>query len=203
MRGMKNILCSTFALVILLGGPAIYGDQPMHGVTGVVVMVKENPAKRVVTDASGNFALQGLAPGQLHVCSSEGAEGQRHKNGVDHGSHRCSVVFGQSRWNKASGKSQRGFRSTPGRSRRSRRGGSRSTNPWASRHVRKRQKMVWIAAGTGSHIPGHWAPADLPEAKGHSARQTQWMKGSDVQGNDRCARPYASGRLWRLRPIRH
>src|SRR4051812_45566859 len=60
---MKTILTSSLIVGLFTLGSALQAEQPLHGVAGVEVRVKENAAKRSVTDASGNFVLQGLAPG--------------------------------------------------------------------------------------------------------------------------------------------
>src|SRR3954471_9373570 len=60
---MKNITCSILLGVAFAATSVVYGGQPAPGVAGVDVFVKQMPAKRSVTNASGSFALDGLAPG--------------------------------------------------------------------------------------------------------------------------------------------
>jgi hypothetical protein len=59
---MKNITRTILPLVVAFAASAIYGGQA-PGVAGVDVFVKQNPAKRTVTDARGNFVLDALPPG--------------------------------------------------------------------------------------------------------------------------------------------
>jgi len=55
-RGLL-VLLSVFA------ASATYGGQPASGVAGVDVVVKQDPTKRAVTDARGNFAFDALPAG--------------------------------------------------------------------------------------------------------------------------------------------
>ncbi len=60
---MKNMTRGILLLSVAFATSAIYGGQTAPGVAGVDVFVKQNPAKRTVTDARGNFALDALPPG--------------------------------------------------------------------------------------------------------------------------------------------
>ncbi len=59
---MKNITRGILLLSIFFAMPVVYAQGP-KGVAGVVVGVKQNPSKRTVTDAGGNFSLEGLPAG--------------------------------------------------------------------------------------------------------------------------------------------
>lgn len=60
---MKNMTRAILCLLVACATSVSYGGQPPRGVAGVDVVVKQNPSKRAVTDARGNFAFDGLAPG--------------------------------------------------------------------------------------------------------------------------------------------
>src|SRR5205814_856769 len=60
---MKNMTRGVFLLLTVFAASAIYGGQPGPGVAGVDVLVKQNPSKRAVTDARGNFTLDALPSG--------------------------------------------------------------------------------------------------------------------------------------------
>lgn len=59
---MKNMIRGILLLSVLFAMPVVYGQAP-KGVAGVGVVVKQNPTKRAVTDARGNFSLEGLPAG--------------------------------------------------------------------------------------------------------------------------------------------
>ena len=59
---MKNMTRGILLLFVAFAASAVYGGQP-PGVAGVDVLVKQNPGKRTVTDARGNFVLDALPPG--------------------------------------------------------------------------------------------------------------------------------------------
>ena len=52
------------------------------------------------------------------------------------------------------------------------------------------KKMVWIAAETGSHIPGHWVDADSKEA---AARNTVRISGDDFRNMQRANDAHQEG----------
>ena len=59
---MKHMVRGILLLSVLFAMPVVYGQAP-KGVAGVGVVVKQNPSKRTVTDARGNFSLEGLPAG--------------------------------------------------------------------------------------------------------------------------------------------
>ena len=59
---MKNMIRGILLLSVLCAMPVVYGQAPT-GFAGVGVVVKQNPTKRTVTDARGNFSLEGLPAG--------------------------------------------------------------------------------------------------------------------------------------------
>jgi hypothetical protein len=59
---MKKMIRGILLAWTVFAACVIYGGQP-PGVAGVDVIVKQNPSKRAVTDARGNFAFDALPPG--------------------------------------------------------------------------------------------------------------------------------------------
>lgn len=172
-------MCSILISGFVLGTPTVYCEQPLRGVAGVEVKVKENPAKRFVTDARGTFAIHGLSPGSYTLVF------KAQKTKENQTASTSAVVVAQSYSIKLDGAKRPISRSAV--SDQLITGLAVPVQVGAGAQVRgqvaaaQTQKMVWIAPELGSHIPGHWASADSAEAKGHGARATQWMKGDDVQ----------------------
>ena len=167
---MKKILGSTLVLGILFATPATYADQPMRGVAGVEVMVKENPAKRIVTDSRGSFALQGLMPGNYTVIfRAQKAKDSKAATAAG------PVTVAQTYSIKVEGTKQPVNLSAI--SDQLLKGVAVPVQVGAIAQIRGRvaaaqtQKMVWVSGELGSNIPGHWVPADSPEAKGHGSRR--------------------------------
>ena len=61
---MKHMTRSILLLLVAFAASAIYGGPAAPGVAGVEVFVKQNPGKRAITDARGNFVLDALPPGR-------------------------------------------------------------------------------------------------------------------------------------------
>jgi hypothetical protein len=149
---------------------ASYGEQA-RGVAGVDVIVKQNPGKRAVTDSSGNFAFDGLAPG-AYTLTFRSRKAQNLKSTTTD-----KVVVASSYSIKIEG------------TKRSVNQGSLSSDKLlagvdipvqigAGAKVRGQvaagalKKMVWIPGEPGSHIPGHWAEAGSGEAARRHDTQT-------------------------------
>ena len=60
---MKNMTRCFVFFVVALAASVSYGDQEPSGVAAVNVALKQNPKKKVVTDAQGNFVLSALPAG--------------------------------------------------------------------------------------------------------------------------------------------
>jgi len=177
---MKKILGSTLVLGILFATPATYADQPMRGVAGVEVMVKENPTKRIVTDSRGSFALQGLMPGNYtFIFRAQKAKDSKAVTATG------SVTVAQTYSIKVEGTKRPVNLSAI--SDQLLKGVAVPVQVGTTVQIRgevaaaQTQKMVWISGELGSHIPGHWVPEDSPEAKGHGSRPVYWMNGKDIQ----------------------
>jgi hypothetical protein len=164
----------TRGIVILLGAFAastIYGGQPAPGVAGVGVIVKQAPGKRAVTDANGNFALEALPPGSYTLTfRAQKAAETRNKttDKVTVASSYSIKVQGAKRPVTQSGLTSDNLIA----------GVDVPIQVAAGGKIRGQvsagalKKMVWVPAEPGSHIPGHWAAADSPEAARRSNTQT-------------------------------
>lgn len=60
---MKNMTRCIVFFVVALAASVSYGGQEPSGVAAVNVAVKQNPKKKAVTDAQGNFVLSALPAG--------------------------------------------------------------------------------------------------------------------------------------------
>ena len=60
---MKTITAGIALCLVAFATSVSYGGQEPTGVAAVNVALKQNPKKKVVTDAKGNFVLSGLPPG--------------------------------------------------------------------------------------------------------------------------------------------
>jgi hypothetical protein len=61
---MKNMTRGIVLLFAAFAASAVYGAPTAPGVAGVDVFLKQNPSKRTMTDARGNFVLDALPPGR-------------------------------------------------------------------------------------------------------------------------------------------
>jgi len=159
--------------------PTMLADQPLRGVAGVEVQVKEQPSKHAITDARGNFVLKGFTPGSyallfkaqkakdtkstpastVAVAQSYSIVLQGTKQPISHGATPNQLSAGLViPVQVGAGATVHGMIGTT-----------------------QAKQMVWIAPMPGTHFQGHWVPADSPEAKGHTAHPTNWMKPGDVQ----------------------
>ncbi|MGZ4966339.1 MAG: carboxypeptidase regulatory-like domain-containing protein [Chthoniobacterales bacterium] len=172
---MKTII--SFLLVTVAS--VFAADQPMRGVAGVEVRVKENPAKSAVTDAHGSFVLQGLSPGRYTlIFKSQAAKDSKAPS-------TGSVAVAQNYSIQVRGTKQAVNQSALANQISAGvtvavevSAGAKISGVVGATHA---TNMVWIPPQPGTNFPGHWVPADSPEAKGHGARSVQWMKGQDVQ----------------------
>jgi hypothetical protein len=166
---MKNIIRGILLLSVLFAMPAVYGAEPpgRKGVAGVSVVVKQNPAKRSVTDARGSFALEGLPAGSYTLTI------RPQKAGDTKMASTTKAVVATSYSIKIEG-TKRPVNQTGLTSDKLLAGVDIPVEVGAGAKVRGQvlagglKKMVWIAAEVGSHMPGHWVDADSKEAAAHN-----------------------------------
>ena len=166
---MKRMIRSILLLAVLFAVPVVYG-QPApapKGVAGVGVVVKQNPTKRTVTDARGNFSLEGLAAGSYTLTIRP----QKAQDTKTASTTKATVatsysikVEGTKRAVNKSGLTSDALLA----------GVDVPVEVGAGAKVRGQvlagglKKMVWIAPEIGSHFPGHWVDADSKEAAAHN-----------------------------------
>jgi hypothetical protein len=160
---MKKMTCGVIVLFVAFATSVVHGGQPPPGVAGVDVFVKQMPAKRSVTDARGNFAFDGLAPGSYTI----GFRAKEAKNSKIAPTNKAVVATTYSI--KIDGTkrsvSQSGLTSNQLLA-----GVAVAVEVGSGAKVRGQvlaggvKKMVWIPGPLGSHIPGHWAEEDSKEA---------------------------------------
>ena len=161
---MKSMTRGILSLLVACATTVSYGGQPSRGVAGVDVAVKQNPSKRVVTDSRGVFAFDGLAPGSYTLTFRARKAGNTMSSTTD------KVAVATSYSIKVDG-ATRPVNQNSLSSDRLLAGVDVPINVGSGAKVRGQvaadglQKMVWIPKEPGSHIPGHWAPADSKEAK--------------------------------------
>lgn len=162
---MKNMIRGILLLSVLFALPVAYGQAP-KGVAGVSVVVKQNPAKRAVTDARGNFSLEGLPAGSYTLTIHP----QKAQDTKTASTTKATVATSYSI--KVEGTKRPVSQTLT--SDKLLAGVDVPVEVGAGAKVRGQvlagglKKMVWIAAETGSHMPGHWVDADSKEAAAHN-----------------------------------
>ena len=175
---MKHMIRGILVLSILCAMPVVYGQTP-KGVAGVDVMVKQSPSKRTVTDARGNFSLEGLPAGS-HTLTIRPQKAQDTKTAST-----TKVIVATSYSIKVEG-TKRAVNKNGLTSDTLLAGVDVPVEVGAGAKVRGQvlaegqKKMVWIAAEVGSHMQGHWVDADSKEA---AARNTVRISNDDVRNN--------------------
>jgi len=177
-------------LSVLFAMPVVYGQAP-KGVAGVSVVVKQNPTKRAVTDARGNFSLEGLPAGS-YTLAIRPQKAQDTKTAST-----TKAIVATSYSIKVEG-TKRPVNQTL-TSDKLLAGVDIAVEVGAGAKVRGQvlagglKKMVWIAAEVGSHLPGHWVDADSKEAAAHN---TVRVSNDDFRNNMQMARdPHQEGFL--------
>ena len=166
-------------LVCVALATSVYGGQPAPGVAGVDVSVKQMPAKRSVTDARGNFALDGLAPGS-YTLSFRAKEAKNVKTPPTNKAVIASTYSIKIDGTKRS-VSQSGLTSNSLIA-----GVDIAVQVGSGAKVRGQvlaggvKKMVWISGALGSNIPGHWAEEDSKEVSMHNRSN---LNANDIRNN--------------------
>lgn len=186
---MKHMTHSILVLSILCAMPVAYAEAP-KGVAGVSVVVKQNPSKRTVTDARGNFSLEGLPAGS-HILTIRPQKAQDTKTAST-----TKVIVATTYSIKVEG-TKRAVNKSGLTSDTLLAGVDVPVEVGAGAKVRGQilagglKKMVWIAAEVGSHMSGHWVDADSKEAAAHN---TVRISGDDVRNNlQRAPDPHQEG----------
>src|SRR3954462_10058891 len=165
---MKNITRGILLLSIFFAMPVVYAQGP-KGVAGVAVGIKQNPAKRTVTDAGGNFSLEGLPAGSytLRIRAQKAQDTKMAST--------TKAVVATSYSIKVDG-TKRPVKQTL-TSDNLLAGVDIPVEVGAGARVRGQvmagglKKMVWIASEVGSHFAGHWVEADSKEAAAHNSQR--------------------------------
>lgn len=176
---MKKMTCGILGLFLAFATSAVYGGQPAPGVAGVDVFVKQVPAKRSVTDAHGNFALDGLAPGSYTI-SFRAKEARNNKvaptNKAVVATTYSIKIDGTKRAVTKSGLTSNTLIA----------GIDFAVEVGSGAKVRGQvlaggvKKMVWISGALGSNVPGHWAEEDSKEA---SMFNRSNLNANDIRNN--------------------
>ena len=188
---MKNMTRGILLLSVAFATSVGHAGQPAPaGVAGVDVFVKQMPAKRSVTDARGNFALDGLAPGSYTLAFRARAakdltrtpSPRTAKNPTDTlavASSYSIKIEGTKRAMSQSGVTNDSLTA----------GVNVAIEVGAGSRVRGQvlatagKRMVWIAQELGSHMSGHWAEADSAEARSRRAIVHSGDDLRDLKGN--------------------
>jgi hypothetical protein len=186
---MKNMTRGMVLLVAIFAASAICGGQPAPGVAGVDVVVKQNPSKRAVTDARGNFAIA-LPPGPCTLAF------RARKANDTKTAATSKVTVAESYSIKIEG-TKRSVNQSGLTSNQLVRGVDVAIEVKSGATIRGQvlagatKKMVWIAAQIGSNIPGHWAEEGSKEAA--SARNSVNISNDDMRNNFNVPDPHQEG----------
>ncbi len=160
---MKNMTRSVVAALVIFVASTSNGGQP-PGVAGVDVVVKQNASKRSVTDARGNFALDGLSPGACTLTfrarKAKDTKNTPTDQAVVASTYSIKIDGGKRSVSKSDLTSDSLLA-----------GVDVPIELGSAASVRgqvlasETKRMVWIPKEAGSNIPGHWVPEDSPEAR--------------------------------------
>ena len=195
---MKKMTRVFLPLFVAFATSVSYGGQPPRGVAGVDVVVKQNPTKRAVTDARGNFALDGLPPGAYTLSFRSKKAANTKTTTTD------KVVIGTSYSIKIDG-AKRVVKS--GLTSDHLIGGFELRVDGAGSKIRGQvlaeamKKMVWIPKEPGSNIPGRWVEEGTVAASRSNAQvhSQDDMREAMSRGNANMVDPTETGPLapWR------
>lgn len=153
---MKNLARGILSFLVLCATSVTYAAQLPRGVAGVDVVVKQNPSKRAVTDARGNFAFEGLAPGSYTLSFRARKAANTKATTTD------KVIVGTSYSVKIEG-TKRAVNQSGLTSDKLMAGVDFKIEVASGAKVRGQvaagamKKMVWVPKEPGSNIPGYWA----------------------------------------------
>ena len=164
---MKKITYRIALAWVALTTSLVYGGQNPPGVAGVDVFVRQMPAKKSVTDARGNFALDGLAPGSYTIAF-------RAKEAKNVKTASTSKAIVATTYSVKIDGTKRSVNQTGLTSDKLLAGVDIAVQVGSGAKVRGQvlaggvKKMVWIPGALGSNIPGHWAEENSKEASMHN-----------------------------------
>jgi len=168
------------AFLTVVVGSAFGGQPQPTGVAGIDVIVKQKPSARAVTDARGNFALSGVAPGSYTIAFKARKAKDVQTKATD------KVTVASTYAIKVEGVkhpvTQSGLTSDKLIA-----GLEVKVDVAAGSQVRGQvtagavKNMVWIPKEPDSNIPGHWAEAGSPEAKRAFKSNAYGMSGYGLQ----------------------
>ena len=169
---MKQMTCGMI-VVFACAASVVYGGHPAPGVAGVEVYIKQIPKKRCVTDAHGNFALDGLSPGSytLGFRAREAKDLTRPAERRNPKLETDKVAVASSYSIKVEG-TKRAVNQSGLTSDKLIAGITIPVEVGSGATLRGQVlataavKMVWIKE-PGSNLPGRWVPEDSAEAKTH------------------------------------
>lgn len=174
---MKHMIRGLLLFSVLFALPVAYSQTP-KGVAGVTVTVKQNPAKRVVTDARGAFSFEGLPAGSYSLTF----KAQKAKDTKTVSTTQAIVATSYSL--KVEGTTRPITQKLTSDALIA--GVELPIQLAAGAKLRGQvlagslKKMVWIAGEVGSHFGGHWVDADSKEAAMHN---TNRISNDDVRNN--------------------
>jgi len=175
---MKKITLGIAIMTAALAASPVYGAEGPRGVAGVDVIVKQNPAKRAVTDARGGFAFEGLPAGSYTLTFKA-------KKAQDTKTQSTSNVTVATSYSIRIDGARRVIKT--GLTTNDLIGGLELRVDGAGARIRGQvmadalKKMVWIPKEPGSNIPGRWVPADSPEAKVAFRSNAHGMSGDGLR----------------------
>ena len=153
-------------------------------------MVRQNPSKHVVTDAKGNFAFDALPAGSYTLAfraqKAPDTTTKATTNKVTVADVYSIKIDGTKRPVNQSGLTSNKLLA----------GLDIAVEVGSGGKIRGQilaggtKKMVWIAAGLGSHVPGHWAEEGSKEA---SAFNRNNISQEDFRNNVRVPDPHQEG----------
>lgn len=176
---MKTMTRGSLLFLVAFAASAVSGGQTAPGVAGVDVFVKQNPGKRTVTDARGNFALDALPPGPCTIAFR--ARRAKETNAATTDNVTVAATYSIKIDGTKRPVSQSGLTSDkllagvdisvevgPG---------AKARGQVIANAVKK---MVWIPREPGSNIPGRWVEEGSAPAASrgtvHSAKDMQDMQ---------------------------
>jgi hypothetical protein len=177
---MKIMTRGVLFLSLSFAASSVFGGEPARGVAGVDVFVKQNPSKKAMTDARGNFAMDGLPVGSVTLTF----RARKAQDTKTQSSDKVTVATSYSI--KIDG-TKRAVNKTSLTSNDLIGGIDLKVDVAAGAKIRGQvtagalKKMVWIPKEPGSNIPGRWVEADSTEAKAAFHHNAHGMSGDGLK----------------------